>query len=80
MTRNEWSALFQVFLEMHGALEKFIGACHSRGLYDDGQHTIRCHPRSWVNHSFEWAQTPQGHAYWCDLDNKWEEAINKCYA
>ena len=68
MTRNEWSALFQVFLEMHGALERY----HTEGV---GFITDAGGERCWISSAFCWRSTVEGHTYWRVLSNKWCEVV-----
>ena len=65
---------FRDWLSKQGILVKYlrnrvvslsIGIWEFDLVYDE--------PRHWVSDSFRWAQTPEGHYFWDDINNKWAD-------
>jgi hypothetical protein len=71
----EAKKVFYGWLQQQGALNEYKkalevwSAIHARE-YDDGQVLSQ-----FINASFTWSLTPQGHTYWARLHKKWVSYI-----
>lgn len=80
---NKSLKLFYQFLEANGALIAWEQNYTNRQAeVDDPKsraeffYTLISHQHSWIGAAFLWSDTPQGHYYWDQLDNKWRNHLN----
>lgn len=81
MDNKEWWKLFNVFLEMNGALGTY--KYHARKMAFEGTYydiplskVKQCAVDDWVSRPFSWEYSRQGTEYWRDLHNRWNVTVD----
>lgn len=70
---------FVDFLHREQVYDKFLSAFaadHSTG-YHLGDFLSTYSPRSWVRGAFLWNGTRQGHLFWADVNDLWQDEYNR---
>ena len=73
---------FAEFLEERGCLSEFMVNRIKAISSGDAAHPLiketadGLSPRVWVRYAFPWGETPEGLAFWKDVDRAWVEAVD----
>jgi hypothetical protein len=78
ISEKQWIAMriFFRFMTMHNYLHSWS---HHVKLYGDEWERNKLHdpdssyPDEWINTSFDWGETKEGHEFWCNVDIAWRD-------
>lgn len=79
MTKEKWIEEFLIFLIEKEILHYYISALKkSKKLNKDTIHhnILTGNVKGWINKSFNWSGTPQGHNYWALMSEEWQKRVD----
>lgn len=80
MERLEAIDLFKDFLKENNIDFNYFLSLNKDLYFEEKAYLLFEHidrPSQFINHSFLWDQTQQGHKYWQELHEKWNELYNR---
>ena len=77
----KWKKLFIKFLKKEKVLGQYIKNTELAKRFGNDEMIRLCHKNNqnqFINQSFTWSDTKEGHKFWCKLHDKWVDFVRWC--